>query len=373
MPLLFIAFLSPAQTPKTFYVGHSLTDQIPDMVQSLSDDHTSVDFSWVYQSIPGAPLRWQWDRKDADDYYPIPPNYYGFYDTTYGLPSGGFDILILTESVPRYPDIIDETYQYADSFYQYAIAYNPDVKVYLYEDWHCLLSGAPTGCDYDVDSNPWRQRLEDDLPMWESVVDTLNARFNPAIPICLIPGGQGLAALYDSIQIGAMPDLTDIEDVFSDDIHLNDTGKYYMACIHFAMIHETSPVGLTNQLQYWWGGAFDPPSAALALKFQEMAWETVNLYPRTCLDVTAAVDIQLDSNSLTLLPNPTQDVFEIQGLIGEYTIQILDALGNIYQTLTSTQDRIEVSIGSLPDGLYFIKVENNHINEVLVEKILKQN
>lgn len=286
-----------AQTPKAFYVGHSLSDQIPDMVQSLSNDHSEVDFSWVYQSIPGAPLRWQWERLYAQDYYPIDPHYYGFYDETHGLAAGDFDILVLTESVPRYWDIIEDTYQYADSFFNYAMAYNANLRVYLYEDWHCILSGTPTACDYDIDSNPWRQRLTDDLPMWESVVDTLNARYHPDVPVCLIPAGQGLAALYDSIQIGAMPDISSINDIFSDNIHLNDVGKYYVACIHFAMIHETSPVGLTNQLQVWWGGNFEAPSPALALKFQEMAWTVVNNYPNSCLTTTnTGTRVQVQAN-----------------------------------------------------------------------------
>lgn len=369
----FMPMILSGQATRTFYIGHSLSDQIPDMVQSLSNDHSDVDFSWVYQSIPGAPLRWQWDRKSANDYTPIPPNYYGFYDASHGLPAGDFDVLVLTEAVPRYWNIIDETYAYADSFYTYATSFNPSIKVYLYEDWHCLLSGTPTGCHYDINSNDWRQRLTDDLPMWESVVDTLNARFNPTDPVCLIPAGQGLAALYDSIQAGVIPDITDIEDLFTDDIHLNDTGKYFVACIHFATIHETSPVGLTNQTQYWWGGDFDPPSPALALKFQEMAWETVLRYPKTCVNAPSAVDAQLDSVSITLLPNPTQDTFEIQGLLGNYMIDIIDASGMIYQTLTGNGERIEIDIQSLPAGLYFIRIQSNNYSDLIVEKVLKLN
>ena len=152
------SFTLLSQAPRTFYIGHSLSDQIPDMVQSLSNDHNDVDFSWVYQSIPGAPLRWQWDRKEAMDYTPISPNYYGFYDQRFGLPSGEFDVMILTESVPRYPAIINETYEYADSFYHYATRYNPNIQVYLYEDWHCILSGTPTGCDFDIDSKPLERK-----------------------------------------------------------------------------------------------------------------------------------------------------------------------------------------------------------------------
>lgn len=91
-----------AQEPKAYYVGHSLTDYIPEMVQSLSDNHNEVNFSWIFQSIPGAPLRWQWDRKAAMDFTNYPPHIAAFYNESYGLPTGDFDALILTESVPRY-------------------------------------------------------------------------------------------------------------------------------------------------------------------------------------------------------------------------------------------------------------------------------
>ena len=371
--IFLLAFVLPlqAQQPKTFYVGHSLSDQIPDMVQSLSNDAVGVDFSWVYQSIPGAPLRWQWERKDMNDYTPNPPQYYGFYDAVGGLPVGDFDVLVLTEAVPRYPAIIDETYEYADSFYHYASTQNSNLRLYIYEVWHCLLSGTPTGCDFDVDANQWRQRLDDDLSMWESIVDTLNARFNPTEPVCLIPAGQGLAALYDSIQIGAMPDLNSIEDLFSDNIHLNDTGKYYIACIHFAMIHETSPVGLTNQLQFWWGGDFDAPSPALALKFQEMAWETVNNYPNTCLDNTTSTKPHIKGDYVTLSPNPTKGIFELGGLVGQYTIQISDLTGRLHQTLSGATNRIEVDIQHLPEGLYFVRVLDDTSKQLAIEKIIK--
>jgi hypothetical protein len=69
-----------SQNVKAFYIGHSLSDQIPDMVKSLSDDHPTVSFNdWKYQSVPGAPLRWNWQAKDRNDYNINPPYYYGYY------------------------------------------------------------------------------------------------------------------------------------------------------------------------------------------------------------------------------------------------------------------------------------------------------
>ncbi len=362
-----------AQATKTYYVGHSLTDQIPDMLQSLSDDDTAVDFDWLMQSIPGAPLSWNWEEVTRQNNPPIPPHYYDYYEPTHGLQAGDYDVLVLTESVPRHLNIIDLTYIYADSFYQYATQYNPDIRIYIYEVWHCLLSGTPNGCAWDVDSNPWRQRLTDDLPMWESVVDTLNAKYSPTIPVCLIPGGQGLARLYDSIQVGAVPGISNITQLFNDNIHLTDVGKYFMACIHFASIHGKSPVGLTNQTQVWWGGDFDPPTPAQALKFQEIAWETVLDYPANCLPNSTAVDVFLEQDNIKLLPNPTDQIFEIEGLIGSYTIEILNAQGNLHQTITSASNRVEIDLQDLPNGLYFIKIQNDLTNVLSMQKILKQN
>ncbi|HMQ08231.1 MAG TPA: hypothetical protein PKC30_13090 [Saprospiraceae bacterium] len=276
--------IGKAQAIKAFYIGHSLSDQIPDMTKSLSDNHSGVMMDWVYQSIPGAPLRWQWDRKDQQDYGENLPYFAGFYNSNHGLPSGDFDVLVLTESVPRHvtPWGIFETYQYVDSFYHYFIQFNPGKQIYLYEVWHCLQSGTPNGCSYDIDSSPWRQRLDDDLAMWESVLDTINCRLQPEIPIRMIPGAQALARLHDSIQEGAIPGIHQISDLFTDDIHLSDQGKYFIACVHFSVLYGISPEGLTHQTQVWWGGNFDPPTPIQALKFQQIAWQTVtDLYRLT--------------------------------------------------------------------------------------------
>lgn len=354
------------QAINSFYVGHSLSDQIPDMVKSLATDHPDVSFDWRYQSIPGAPLRWQWERKDAQDYNPSPPHIFSFYHAEQGLPSAQYDVLILTESVPRNwgPWGIEETYEYADSFYVYATQFKPDLRIYIYEVWHCLQSGTPTGCDYDTDSNPWRQRLTDDLPMWESAVDYLNDKFEPINPVCLIPAGQGLAKLYDEILLGTIPGISSMEDLFVDDIHLSDVGKYFVACIHFAMLFNKSPVGLTNQLQVWWGGDFSPPTPALAFRFQEIAWETVTEYPNSCLGkVTSTLKSGINpANNFSLFPNPVGDKLHISRSNDAAPAKIMNMMGMvIMETLESTID-----ISGLPAGIYMIAIDGN------VERFVKR-
>ncbi len=357
--LLLACFLpASAQQVKAFYVGHSLSDQIPDMVASLSQAHSSATFDgWAYQTIPGAPLRWQWQRKDANDYLEIEPFIYPFYHPTNGLPNGQFDVLVLTESVPRYWSILDETYQYADSFLTYGRRFRPDLKVYLYEDWHCLQSGTPTGCDYDIDASPWRQRLTDDLPMWESVVDSLNSLHPGGPEVCLIPGGQGLARLHDSIAVGRVPGLADISDLFSDDIHLNDAGKYFIACIHFAMLHGISPEGLPAQLSNMWGVPFQAPTADQAAYFQALAWRVAREYPRSCLE-SAATSLRDElPGGFQPFPNPASGLIRLSPDGSSQPFRLFDLTGRLLQSGSAAT----LNLGPRPAGWYWLELGNRQI------------
>ncbi len=361
--LMLIVNTSNAQDIKAFYIGHSLSDGVIDMVHSLSSLDDSVDFTFRYQTIPGSPLRWNWQAKDRDDYVVNNPFYCGFYHEDYGLPSAEFTTLVLTESVPRFLSIIDDTYQYADSFVNYALTFNPSTQIYIYEVWHCIKSATPNPCDYDIPASNWRQRLTDDLPMWESVVDTLNNRYNPTIPICLIPVGQGLAALYDSIVANVIPGITSIEDLFDDDIDVNDIGKYFIACIHFATIHKKSPVGLSNQLQNMWGTPYsNSPTNTQAQIFQEIAWKIANEYPKSCIDnqlPPTSVNNINNVNIFEIYPNPVEDYLKLKYvhsnvLTQNNEYQVLDATGR--KCMEGTGNTIDVR--KLSNGIYFIKSRN---------------
>ncbi len=264
-----------------FYLGHSLSDPIIDRIDAMVDHHEELDFSFRYQTNPGSSLKQSWEIKGKG--YPVNnPFYAGYYHEQYGLPTGKFDVFVLTESVLRRMDNIHETYQYADSFYTFAARHNPDIQIYLYEVWHCINSGTPTACPWDVDANTWRPRLDDDLPMWESVVDTLNSRFKPKKPVRLIPGGQGMAALYDAVIAGTVPGVSSLDDLFSDDIHINGIASYFVSCIHFATIYGQSPVGLPNELTSMWGDPFDEnPTPEQASRLQEIAWHVVQNYQKS--------------------------------------------------------------------------------------------
>ncbi|HRI01417.1 MAG TPA: T9SS type A sorting domain-containing protein [Saprospiraceae bacterium] len=346
------------QNIRSFYIGHSLSDGIAEMVKSLAEFHPQAELSFTYQSIPGSSLAYNWDAKKRNDYRSIPPFFYGFYDPNFGLPNGKFDVLVLTESVPRFSAVIQDSYQYADSFYRFATKFNSNIKIYLYEPWHCILSGTPNPCAWDVPSAPWRQRLTADLPMWESIVDTLNNRFKPKNSVCLIPAGQAFAALFDSIQLGKIPGITKLSDLFVDDIHLTDVGKYFISCVHFATLFNLSPVGLPNQLYSMWGAAFNPPSSAQAFKFQQIAWQIAKTYPKSCIKSSTDLDQTLEeSEKIKLFPNPVSDHFQFMGSQNISHYQLFNSLG---QLIFEGNDK-SLNVSHLSPGVYFVKIGKQFI------------
>jgi hypothetical protein len=61
-------FILGLNNMSAFYIGHSLSDGVIDMVKSLSDNNSNVNFNFRYQTIPGSPLRWNWQAKGRNDY-----------------------------------------------------------------------------------------------------------------------------------------------------------------------------------------------------------------------------------------------------------------------------------------------------------------
>lgn len=243
-------------------------------------------FRFKEQFIPGAPLRWQWGEQEREPAKRSQqePTFRGLWFEE--LPRGGWDALVLVDSVPRGASMMEESRDYAGRFITEATKHSKDVRVYIYEPWHCLKSGTPEGCDYDkveTSSTPWRPRLAADAPMWDELVADLK-KDHPTVSIRLIPAGRALGALADASAAGTVPGFTSIDAFFDDDIHPNAYGKYFIACLHYAALTGESPVGLPVEVKGRWGGSYwntpnwqkkqwAPPSEASVKRLQEIAWE----------------------------------------------------------------------------------------------------
>lgn len=244
-----------AEGLSVFYLGHSLVSPtLPAMMQDLLNRPVE------YQVINGAPLQWQWEHSAEAQGR----------DGRAWLPGHALDALVLTERVPLATTIeYHDSGRYALDWVQAARQGNPQVQSYLYQTWDDIDTG---------DGRAWRDRILADLPLWQGIVQQVNAGLPPeAPPMQLVPAGLGMVRLYDAIGQGQVPGADSIRDFFSDNVHPNDAGFYYVAMIHYASLTGDSPLGQPRQLDGEWG-PYPPLPADQAKALQELAQQVVSDY-----------------------------------------------------------------------------------------------
>jgi len=347
--LVFISFTINCQTNKTFFLGHSLINfHMPNMVNKLAIAGNKT-YSYEANIGNGANLLFHWNNPTSGQG--------SQWNTT--LPQGGFENFIITEAVPLLGHLQwSNTYRIADSLYRFANTYNPNIQYYIYETWHCKNTGTPAGCEWDNDDGLlWRPRLTADLPKWEGIADSINLIHEKEMLI--IPVGQALGRLSDSIDANLVPGINSINELFLDDIHLTTTGNYFIACVMYGVLHKESPEGLPNQLTDEWGILYpDYPTPVQAGVFQRIAWNTLCDYPRDGVDCTLSTLEEMEENAFSIVPNPSQGEFEI---ISNHSFEVKIVTTNgktIYHNRSDAHEKISI----VESGVYFLFTtdENNH-------------
>jgi len=264
-------------------VGHSLFGSTGPTMLERALEAGIGDAVVQSQIINGAPLRYNWEHSATAEGV----------DARDVLPAGGVTHLILTEAIPLDNHVKwSDTGVYAQAFAGLATAANPGVHLYVQETWHSLKSGTGAEIEYDEMAHiPWRDRLDRDLPVWEKIVADIKAGKNAdTATVTLIPAGQAMARLYDAIATGEVTQITGIEALFADDIHLNDVGHYFVSMVQYGIITGRSPLGLPAQFQDRFSVPFDAPDTALAGVLQQVAWDTVQAYGGAAIPPWALID-----------------------------------------------------------------------------------
>jgi hypothetical protein len=252
-----------------FHIGHSLIGRdMPAMLAQLAGE----GHEYASQLGWGATLKSHWDPDEPINGFAEENAHDKYRNAHEAVESGNYDALVLTEMVEikdaiAYFDSPRMLHNWADK------AQASGLPVYLFETWHPL--DTPEG---------WRMRLGRDLEMyWEGkIMRPALAMADAPAPIYLIPGGQVMAALSDTLsQQGPVGPLTSHRDLFSDDIHFNDYGAYLIALTHYAVLYQKSPVGLPYALQRADGTAADAVGPEAARLMQETVWDVVTSLPRT--------------------------------------------------------------------------------------------
>lgn len=350
---LFFISINYSQTHNIFHIGHSLVNHdMPAMLKSFADSTPGANHTYENGIINGAPLFWHWDNSATCEGYQATT-----IDSKVVLNSGAHDVFVMTEGVPWDP-ILSDFHAYADSFYTLALSGNPNIQTYLYETWNCINTGLPAGCMYDNgDTILWVNRIRQDITTWESVADSLMYKHPSATnPVYIIPAGQAFARLSDSINAGSVPGISSYTQLFSDDIHNNDTGKYFVALVHYACIYQQNPVGLPTQTYSQWGVPFTNISASLALKLQEIAWEAVCNYPRSGVNCFQTTKVnELSKKKVSIYPNPAQNTLNIK--LNEQLktpVKVFNQLGALVMEINTTV----IDVSTLKNGVYYLNLNN---------------
>jgi hypothetical protein len=158
-----------------------------------------------------------------------------------------------------------------------------------------------------------------------------------------------------------VPGFTSINTLFSDNIHLTNTGNYFIACLLYGVIHKTSPLGLPNQLTDEWGTPYAIfPTPAQAGVFQRIAWRVLCAYPRDGVNCLTTNINELNINTFKITPNPTQGLFEVDSG-SPLNIKIISANGSIvYENKNYFKEKINIE----KSGVYFIRIIDENKNTI---------
>lgn len=217
------------------------------------------------QSIPGAPIAANWEE----------PHVAAFNAKSY-IAANHVDHLILTErfdieSVSEWHDTVGHLQLWRDQ----GRLGNEDIQTWWYWNWF-EIPGWETTPDWQA----WLKRVDEDTEIYTMRIKQLDAGLASG-RIYAIPGGQALAALVEAIGDGGIRGLSDPADLFSDGVHLTDIGGYFVSLVHWATIHQKTPVGLPWNISksHWSREPYQGLTAEMAADLQALAWNVVSSHP----------------------------------------------------------------------------------------------
>jgi len=351
-------------TVNQIHSGHSLTDPLfhphwPGQYVNLVANINSLQGWQLFDAmvgkstVPGSPMRFRWET-------PV-----GFGAPDARLNINNWELLSITERVPLlyeggntqqwYLEGIQEQKHYLSLFVNNAWINGNNGK------------GAPTllwttWTNIDNSDGPWRQMLDIQGAEFERMQDYANLnRPSGAPPVYIIPGHKMMARLYDDIQLGLVPGITNINQFFGDNIHTNELGAYAVSMIHYACIFNKSPVGLPNNLLPNAPAGTPIPSPTLARYLQTMIWDVVTKYPRTGIyNTITSIKEEEKKYDFKIYPNPANHLLNIQQdgiiLMKELNYIVYNSLG-----IEMTRGKgSTVNTQKLSNGIYVLKISNQY-------------
>jgi len=266
--LLFftLASLCGAHTNRVYFIGNSVTATIRQEQLAQLAASRGHQMTWGRHIIYGAPLQYIWDN---------PTN--GFWQEPFGTPTNAlsyyqWDAL----SIQPFDRLLPSDTNYASLFINAGMPHNSNMQVYIYSRWPRQSNFSPTY------SGTWNKIYYGSSGLYletrdyfQKVVLALRREWTNRLakPILLVPVGDTMYNLDQKINAGQIPGFTSIRQLYADDIHLNDTGAYVVACVYYSTVFAESCEGLPSAPYNLDAGT---PIVGI---IQTTAWDTVLFHP----------------------------------------------------------------------------------------------
>lgn len=152
---------------------------------------------------------------------------------------GAYDTLVVTERHDIVTTILYESTTSMTRRFRDAVqSGSPGARSFLFESWYTVDVAAP-------DAFLARQARE--LPLWQCVASRVNETRGDAPAMLVVPAGQAIAELVTDVRAGRAPGFATLRDVFLDDVHLTADANYLISLIHYGVVHERAPSGLSYE------------------------------------------------------------------------------------------------------------------------------
>jgi hypothetical protein len=234
----------------TYHLGNSLTDTVGYdnngvlAKMAISAGHT---YDFKRSTIPGAPIDWLWDHSTEA---------FGESNILNGFKK--FAPINHLTIQPFDRSVADDT-KYGGLFYNEALKSNPDIQLWVYQQWTVRNRGS--AWDGDIDTK---------LANAEAIATRIDATYGGK-KILVIPGGLALRNLKNAVDSGKISGMNNFfGEVFEDDIHLSDSGAYLIASVFYSCFLRENP---NNMVVF--NSTLTSEQAKL---IRQIAWDTVSDY-----------------------------------------------------------------------------------------------
>ena len=88
--------------------------------------------------------------------------------------------------------------------------------------------------------------------------------------------------------------------------------------------------------------------------------------------ITASLnDLSLVDDNISIFPNPVDDQLSLKGKSKHYHVEILDAVGQVKDHVGKIANGAPVDISWLPNGIYFLRLEDKSSKRIELLKFIK--